>query len=233
MAADAAADAVVVEDGGEELPAFVLGDLAFGLVAADLLVERVEELLAGGGAGEGGALVERAAEAAEVEQAFGGAVEGDAHAVEQVDDGRALRGHVLDGGLVGEEVAAVDGVVEVLEDGVALALEVLGGVDAALGADGVRALDGDDREEVDGAAGFGDLDDGGEAGEASAYDDDAGCCCCHCLVFPLFALNLSKRSSQDVACNDCQSYNDEGPAAGRDDTRHNQAYRDCHACYQR
>ncbi len=33
-------------DGGEELPAFVLGDLAFGLVAADLLVERVEELLA-------------------------------------------------------------------------------------------------------------------------------------------------------------------------------------------
>ncbi len=88
---DAAADAVGVEDGGEELPALVLGDLALGLVAADLLVERVEELLAGGGAGEGGAVVERAAEAAEVEQAFGGAVEGHAHAVEQVDDGGALR----------------------------------------------------------------------------------------------------------------------------------------------
>ncbi len=176
---DAAADAVVVEHGGEELPALVLGDRAFGLVAADLFVERVEELLAGGGAGEGGALVERAAEAAEVEQAFGGAVEGDAHAVEQVDDGGALRGHVLDGRLVGEEVAAVDGVVEVLEDVVAFALEVLGGVDAALGADGVRALDGDDGEEVDGAAGFGDLDDGGETGEASAYYDDAWCCCCH------------------------------------------------------
>jgi hypothetical protein len=58
---------------------------------------------------------ERATEAAEVEQAFGGAVEGDAHAVEQVDDGGALLAHVLDGGLVGEEVAAVDGVVEVLE----------------------------------------------------------------------------------------------------------------------
>ena len=83
----------------------------------------------------------------------------------------------LDGGLVGEEVAAVDGVVEVLEDGVAFALEVLGGVDAALRADGVRALDGDDGEEVDVAAGFGDLDDGGEAGEASAYDDDSGRCC--------------------------------------------------------
>ncbi len=88
--ADAAAGAVGVEDGGEELPAFVLGDFAFGLVAADLLVERVEELLAGGGSGEGGAVVEGAAEAAEVEQAFGRAVEGDAHAVEEVDDGRAL-----------------------------------------------------------------------------------------------------------------------------------------------
>ena len=81
--------------------------------------------------------------------------------------------HLLDGGLVGEEVAAVDGVVEVLEDVVALALEVLGGVDASLGADGVRALDGDDGEEVDLAAGFGDLDDGGEAGEAAAYYDDS------------------------------------------------------------
>ena len=65
---------------------FVLGDLAFGLVAAHLLVERVEKLLAGGGAGKRGAVVERAAEAAEVEQPFGRAVEGNAHAVEQVDD---------------------------------------------------------------------------------------------------------------------------------------------------
>jgi len=39
-------------------------------VAADLLVERVEQLLAGGCPGEGRALVERAPEAAEVEQAL-------------------------------------------------------------------------------------------------------------------------------------------------------------------
>ncbi len=91
--ADAARGSLGVEDGGEELPAFVLGDLALGLVAADLLVERVEELLAGGGSGEGGAVIERPAEAAEVEQAFGGAVEGDAHAVEQVDDGGTLLAH--------------------------------------------------------------------------------------------------------------------------------------------
>jgi hypothetical protein len=58
-----------------------------------------------------------------------------------------------------------------------VALEVLGGVDASLGADGVRALDGDDGEEVNLAANFGDLDDGGETGQASAYYDDSGCCC--------------------------------------------------------
>ncbi len=61
-----------------------------------------------------------------------------------------------------------------LEDVVALAFEVLRGVDAALGADGVGALDRDDGEQVDGAAGFGDLDDGGETGKASAYYDDSG-----------------------------------------------------------
>ena len=143
-------------------------------MAADLLVERVEELLAGGGSGERGAVEERAAEAAEVEEAFRGAIEGHAHAVEQVDDGGAALAHLLDGGLVGEEIAAVDGVVEVGPGAVALALEVLGGVDAALGADGVRALDRDDGEEVDGAAGFGDFDSGGETGQASSYDDDAG-----------------------------------------------------------
>ena len=103
-----------VDDGGEKLPALVLLDLAFGLVAAHLLVERVEQLLAGGGAGKGGAVVERAAEAAKVEQSLGSAVEGHAHAVEQIDDGRRGLAHGLDGRLVGQEVAAVDGVVKVL-----------------------------------------------------------------------------------------------------------------------
>ncbi len=132
---DAAADALGVENGGEELPALVLLDLAFGLVAAHLLIERVEQLLPGGGAGKGGAVIERAAEAAEVEQPLGSAIEGHAHAVEQVDDaGRGLA-HGLDRRLVGQKVAAVDGVVEVLVGGVALALQILGGVDAALCAD--------------------------------------------------------------------------------------------------
>ena len=173
---DAAGDALGVEDGGEELPALVLLDFAVGLVAADLLVECVEELLAGGGSGERSAVVERAAEAAEIEQAFGGAVEGHAHAVEQVDDARCGLAHGLDRGLVREEVAAVNGVVEVLVGGVAFALQILGGVDAALRADGVGALDGNDGEQVHVAACLGDLDDCCEAGEASANHDDSGCC---------------------------------------------------------
>src|SRR5208283_2681090 len=131
---DAAGYAFGVDDGGEKFPALEFFDFAFGLVAADLLVERVEELLAGGGAGEGSAVVERAAKAAEVEQAFGSAVEGHTHAVEKIDDAGGGFAHGFDGRLVGEEVAAVDGVVKVLRGGVAFALEVLGGVDAALGA---------------------------------------------------------------------------------------------------
>ena len=171
---DASSDAFGVEDSGEKLPAFVLLYFAFSLIAANLFVECVEELLSGGGAGKGGAVVERAAEAAEVEQAFGSAVERHAHAIEQVDDGRRRFAHGFDGRLVGEKVAAVNRVVEMLASGVAFALEILGGVDAALRAHRVRTLDGNDREQVNVAAGFGDLDDGREPGEASANHDDSG-----------------------------------------------------------
>ncbi len=58
--------------------------------------------------------------------------------------------------------------------GIAFAFEILGGVDAALRAHRVRTLDGDDGEQVNIAAGFGDLDDGRESGEASANHDDSG-----------------------------------------------------------
>ena len=51
----------------EKLPALELVDLAFGLEAAHLLVERVEQLLSGGGAGKRRAMVERAAEAAKIQ----------------------------------------------------------------------------------------------------------------------------------------------------------------------
>ena len=119
-------------------------------------------------------MIKRAAEAAKIEQAFGSAIEGHAHAIEQIDDGGRGFAHGLDGSLVGEEVAAVDGVVKVLRGGVAFALQVLGGVNAALRAHRVGTLDGDDRKQVHAAAGFGDLDNGGEPGQASANHDDSG-----------------------------------------------------------
>ena len=147
-------------------------DLAFRLVAAHLFVERVEKLLPGGGAGECGAVVERPAEAAEIEQAFRSAVEGHAHAVEQIDDARRGFAHGLDGRLVGQEVAAVNGVVKMLPGGIAFALEVLGGVDAALRADGVRTLHRDDGEQIDLPAHLGDLDDGGKSRQAAADHDN-------------------------------------------------------------
>src|ERR1019366_2457266 len=135
--ANAATDALVVDHRGEELPAFVLGDLAFGLVAAHLLVERIQQLLPGSGTGKSRPVVQRSTKATEIEQTFRRAVEGDAHAVEQVNDARPHLAHRFHRRLVGEEVAAIDRVVEVLPGGVALALEVLGGIDATLGADRV------------------------------------------------------------------------------------------------
>src|SRR5713226_595109 len=173
---DAAADALSVEHGGEKFPVLVLLHLSFGFVAADLLVERVEKLLAGGSSGECRAIVERAAEAAEIEQTFGRAIKGNAHAVEQIDDsGRGVT-HGLDRRLVGEEVAPVNRVVEMLPGGIAFAFEVLGGVDATLRANRVRALYGNDREQINLTAHFGDLDDGGEDCQAAAYYYDFRSC---------------------------------------------------------
>ena len=155
------ADALAIEHGREKFPVLILSYFAFGLVAAHLLVERVEKLLARCRAREGRPVVERAAKAAKIQKAFGRAIEGDAHAVEQIDDAGGGLAHRFDRRLVGEKVAAIDRVVKVLPGGIAFALEVLRGVDAALRAHRVRAFHRDNREEVDFAAHLGDLDDGG------------------------------------------------------------------------
>src|SRR5580658_12105 len=174
--ANAAADAASVEHGGEKFPVLVLLHFAVGFVAPDLLIEGVEKLLAGGGSGEGGAVIERATEAAEIEQTFGRAIEGHAHAVEQIDNAGSGLAHGLDRRLVGEEVAAINRVVEMFVGRIALALQVLGGVDASLRAHRVRALYGDNREQVNLTTHLGDLDDGGQAGEAAAHYDNFWSC---------------------------------------------------------
>src|ERR1700691_179402 len=162
--ADAASDAVSVEHGGEKFPVLVLFYLAFGLVAANLLVERIEKLLSGGGSGKSGAVIKRASEAAKIKQSFGRAIKGNTHAVEQINDTGSGFAHGLDRRLVGEEIAAVNCVVEVFTGGIAFAFEILGGVDASLRAHRMRALYGDDGEQVNLSAHLGDLDDGGQAG---------------------------------------------------------------------
>src|SRR5271157_4720023 len=174
--ADTATDTLVVDDAGEELPRFVLRDFAFGFVAAHLLVERVEQLLASSGPRKGSAVVERAAEAPEVEQSLWSAVEGNTHAVEQVNDAGRHVAHGLCWRLAGEEVAAIDGVVEVLPGGVAFALQVLRGIDAALRADRVRPLDRNDGEKVNVTSHLGNFDGGRKPCQSATHNDDLRIC---------------------------------------------------------
>ena len=132
-------------------------------------------------------MVQRAAEPAEVEEPFVGAIEGNPHAVEQVDDLRGGVAHPLHRRLLGEEVAALERVFDVDVRVVPLALGVHGAVDAALRADGVTSLHRDDGEDVDVLAGLGKLDHRHESCEAAADDDVAfwhgarviahSCCC--------------------------------------------------------
>src|SRR5207249_4382846 len=143
-----------------------------GFVTAHLLIKRIKELLTGGGTGERGTVIECSSEAAKVEQAFGSAIEGHAHAVEEVDDSRSSIAHSFDRWLVGQKVAAVNRVVEVLPGGVAFAFQILGGIDAALRANRMRPLHGDDREQVDVAAHLGNLDHGCQSSQSAAHDYD-------------------------------------------------------------
>src|SRR5207253_11010754 len=118
------------------------GNFAFRLVAPHLLIEGIKKLLPGSGPGECGAMVQSPAEAAKIEQSFRGAVEGHAHAVEQVDyAGRGIA-HGFYGRLVAEEVSAINRVIEVLPGRIAFALQVLGSVDPALRTNRMRTLDG-------------------------------------------------------------------------------------------
>jgi hypothetical protein len=109
----------------------------------DLLLERrigtEEELLPSLAARVERARDLRATEGAVGEEAAVLAREGHAGRHALVDDVHAQLGQAVDVGLTGAEVAALHRVVEQAVDAVAVVLVVLGGVDAALGRDGVRA----------------------------------------------------------------------------------------------
>src|SRR5215472_11934361 len=83
------------------------------------LIERIQQLLAGGSASKSGAIVERATKAAKIEQPFRRAVERYAHAIQQVDDGGSRVAHLFYRRLIREKIAAVNGVIEVLPGGIA------------------------------------------------------------------------------------------------------------------
>src|SRR5262249_7108142 len=123
--------------------------------------------------GKCGAVIERAAKAAIVEQPFRCAIEGDAHAVEKIDDSGSSVAHALDEGLVGKEIAAIDRVIEVLRGGVAFTLLIFRGVDATLRPARVRTLHRHNRKQLDGTTRFGHLDGGHQSRQTTTDNDDS------------------------------------------------------------
>ncbi len=90
-----------------------------------------------------------------------------------IDDVAADLGQTIDIGLAGPEIAALDGVVKEPEDGVAVILIVLGGVDAALGRDGMAPAGTVlQAEGLDIVAKFGQGGGGRGPGQAGADHDD-------------------------------------------------------------
>ena len=139
IAGDDAARLAVDDDQVEHLGAGEHGHLAGGDLAHQGLIGAEQQLLAGLAAGIEGPRNLRAAEGAVGQRAA--VLAGERHALGDalVDDVDADLGQPVDVGLARPEVAALDRVVEQAEDAVAVVLIVLGGVDAALGGDAVRA----------------------------------------------------------------------------------------------
>ena len=173
VAHDDAAGHAVLDDEVEHLGAGVQRDRAQGDLVHHLLVGAEQQLLAGLAPGVERAGHLGAAEAAVVEQAA--VLAGERHALGDglVDDVHRLLGQAVHVRLAAAEVAALDRVVEEAEDRVAVALVVLGGVDAALGGDRVRpagaVVVGEDLDVVALLAQRG---GGRGAGQAGADDDD-------------------------------------------------------------
>ena len=134
-----AAGHAVHHDQVEHLAAVVHLDRAGLDLAGQGRVGAQEELLARLAAGVEGTGNLGAAEGTVVQVAGVVAGKGDALGHALVDDVVGHLGQTPDIGLAGAEVAPLDGVVKEAIDGVAVVGVVLGGIDAALGSDGVGA----------------------------------------------------------------------------------------------
>ena len=140
------------------------------VVLQALLVEGVQQHVAGDVLGEAGARRRVAAEGALVDAAVLGAREGDPHVLELVDGLQRLVDEALDDVLVGQVVAALDGVEHVGFQRV-LGHVGQGGGDAALRPARVRARRVDLADHGGGQAALGHLQGGAQAGQAGADDD--------------------------------------------------------------
>ena len=171
MRGDSAAYAVM-DYGGNEFPSNIGVHLAFNFKSAHLFVERIEELLTGCSTSKGGASFLRTAESAQVKQTLRGSIEHYAHAVEHVDDfwGGFAHGAYLR--LVRQKVATVNGVVEVLVYRITFTFGVQRGVYAPLRTGGMRALEGNERKQVNAQARFYDFQSSHQPRKASANNCD-------------------------------------------------------------
>src|SRR5437764_5494300 len=121
---------MIVKDERHHLPAFILLHLASDLKTSHLLIERVEKLLACRSSCERRAVMLRSSEATEIEQAFFRAREGNAHAVEKVNDRGSHLAHGFRRWLIRQKVSAIDRVVKVFPRRIAFAFRVDRAVDA-------------------------------------------------------------------------------------------------------
>eukprot|EP00760_Papus_ankaliazontas_P024347 PhM_4_TR2254/c0_g1_i1/m.78351 len=175
---DAAADVLLVHD---EVERQVLVEEAHAVLEG-LAVERVEHGVAsairrGTRAARlaPGAVVRRLpAERALEDERVLRAEEGQTHRVELRHHGGGLLAHVLDGVLVTEPVAALDGVEHVPPPVVVLSVRKRS-VEAALGGDGVRAAGVQLRDAGDVVAGGGDAHGCAETGATGTDDDGVEC----------------------------------------------------------
>ena len=105
--------------------------------AANLLIQRIQQLLACRRAGKCRTVILRAAETAEIQQALWSTAEHNAHPVHEVDDAWRRIAHRFNRRLVRKKVSAVYRIVKMLPGGVAFTFRINRAVNAALRTNGM------------------------------------------------------------------------------------------------
>ncbi len=173
IAGDDTARLTVNDDQVEHLSARVHLHRAEADLTLECLVGSEKELLAGLSASVKRARDLRAAEGAVVEQASVFAGERYALSDALVDDVYADLRETVDIGFAGTEIATLNGVVEEAVNAIAIVVVILGGVDATLRSDGMRAAWAVLKAEaVDVVTQFTKACGGGTTGETRTNDDD-------------------------------------------------------------